>query len=261
MREEPIKPTDKIAGKTREMIDLYLALPVGTKPSCPYFNNKRRKNRGGLRALMGKGSPQEIAEESEILAKLSHVSIKDLSTDKLKEFLVSSDLGVDCSGFAYHVLNSFCQEKTGKSIQTYVKSIRPGFFGKLLARLRPAENLGVSSFRADTNSYQIRVSEAQTGDIITFMGTGKEKTYNHILVITGVERANADTRISYAHSYMWPSDGLINHGVREGDILVHGERLLDGTWKEQGVTGNDNYTFESARTAKEVSIRRLNFQK
>ncbi len=261
MREEPIKPTDKISGKAREMIDLYLALPLGTKPSCPYFNNRRRKNRSGLRVLKGKGSPQEISEEAEILAKLSRISIKDLSTDKLKEFLVASDLGIDCSGFAYHVLNSFCQEKTGKSIQSYVHSIRPGLFGKILARLRPAENLGVSSFRADTNSFAIQVSEAQTGDVITFMGTGKEKTYNHILVITGVERVHDDTRISYAHSYMWPSDGFTNHGVREGDILVHGENLLGGTWKEQGVIGNDNYTFESARNAKEVSIRRLRFQK
>lgn len=261
MRQEPIKPTDKLSGKARAVIDQYLALPVGGKPSCPYFNNRRKRARGSLRTLIGKGSPYEIAEECEILSKLSRVKIADLSTDKLKEFLVESDLGVDCSGFAYHVLNSFCNEKTGKNIQSYVKSIRPGFVGGLLARLRPAENIGVSSFRAEKNSSAINVTETQSGDVIIFMGTGKDNTYNHILVITGVERVGGDTRISYAHSYAWPSDGLYNHGVREGDILVHGENLLGGTWKEQGVVGNDNYTFVSAQNAKEVSVRRLNFLK
>jgi hypothetical protein len=256
-----IKNQNKLGGKARETIDLYLALPIGTKPSCPYFNNRRRKSRGGLRVLKGKGSPAEIVEETEICAKLRRIKIAELSTDKLKEFLVAEDLGIDCSGFVYHVLNSYCQEKKERSIQSYVKSIRTGFIGKFLARLRPAENLGVSSFRNDKNSFEIKPSQAEPGDFITFMGTGKDRTYNHIVVITGIEKANNDTRISYAHSYSWPSDGVYQHGVREGDILVHGDNLLGGTWKEQGVTGADNYTYESARNAKEVSVRRLNFLK
>jgi hypothetical protein len=251
--------TVKLEGKARDMIERYLALPLGTKPSCPYFNNKRRKVRGGLRVVKGKGTPEEIAEETEICAKLARVKLADLSTDKLKEFLVSQDLGIDCSGFAYHVLNSLCQEKNGSSIQSYVRSIRTGFVGRLLARLRPAENIGVSSFRDDRNGFPIKASEAKPGDIVTFIGTGKDKTYNHILVVTGIDANEDGTRISYAHSYAWPSDGLYNHGVREGDILVRGENLLDGTWKEQGATGSDNYTFESARNAKEVTIRRLKF--
>jgi hypothetical protein len=249
----------KLEGAARETIDLYLALPVGAKPSCPYFNNRRKKNRGGLRVLKGKGTPQEIAEECEIMAKLSRVSIKELSTDKLKEFIVASNLGVDCSGFVYHVLNSLCQEKYGKSIRNYMQSVRKGFLGTFLAKLRPAENLGVSSFHDERNSKKISVLEAVPGDIITFIGTGKDKTYNHILIITGIDATGDDTRISYAHSYMWPSDGLCNHGVREGDILVHGDDLLGATWKEKGVTGSDNYTHESAKGAKEVSLRRMHF--
>lgn len=251
--------TYKLEGKARAMIDRYLALPFGTKPSCPYFNNRRRKNRGGLRVLKGKGSPEEICEEAEILAKLSRVKVNELSTDKLKEFLTAHDIGVDCSGFAYHVFNSLAQEKTNRSIHSYVSSVRSGTLGGLIARLRPAENLGVSSFHADKNSSPINISHARPGDFITMIGTGKEKTYNHIMVITGIEKTEGITRISYAHSYAWPVDGLHNHGVREGDILVHGEDLLGGTWKEQNETGNTNHTFESAKSAKQVSVRRLNF--
>ena len=249
----------KLEGKARAMIDAYLALPLGTKPSCPYFNNRRRKGRGGLRVLVGKGTPEEIAEEAKIFALQTRTKLDSLSTDKLKEFLSDRDLGVDCSGFAYHVLNSLSQEKTGKNLQSHVKSNRGGSIGKLLATLRPAENLGANSFRNERNSSPVRVAQAMPGDILTFIGTGKDKAYNHIVVITGVDRLGGDTRITYAHSYAWPSDGKYRHGVREGDILVHGEDILGGTWKEQGATGEDNHTYTSARDAKEVSLRRLNF--
>ncbi|HEU0081162.1 MAG TPA: hypothetical protein VFQ72_04060 [Candidatus Paceibacterota bacterium] len=255
--------TYRLEGKARAMVDSYLALPLGTKPSCPYFNNRRRRSRSQLRVLRGKGSPAEIAEEAAIEALHARVDANALSTDKLKEFIVSRDLGVDCSGFAYHVLNALCQEKRGKSIQSFMKSNRAGFVGSLVARLRPAENLGVSSFANERNSSPILASQALPGDVVTLIGTGRDGQYNHILVITGVERLESDTRLSYAHSYAWPSDGLYGHGVREGDILVHGPGdaadLLAGTWKEQGKVGADNYTHESAKAAKEVSIRRLGF--
>lgn len=249
----------KITPEARAMIDAYLSLPVGARPTCPYFNNRRRKIRGSLRVVKGKGTPAEIAEECEIDAKLARVKIADLSTDKLKEFLIASDLGIDCSGFAYHVLNAFCQEKIGKSIQSYVKTLRTGLVGSIIGRLRPAENIGVATFANEKNSTPIPISDALPGDIIVFLGTGKDQTYNHMLVITATDRTDGDIRISYAHSYAWPSDGTIGHGVREGDIIVHGDNLLEGTWKENGMTGDDNYTYWSARNAKELSVRRLSF--
>lgn len=256
--------TLKLEGKARAVIDAYLALPVGSKPSCPYFNNRRRKARAQIRALVGKGTPAEIAEEAVIKALHERIDIAALSTDKLKEFLVGMDLGIDCSGFAYHVLNALSQERTSKSVQSFVKSTRKGFVGGLIARLRPAENTGADSFAHPTNSVEVVASEAKPGDVVTFMGTGRDGLYNHIVVLTGVEKtADGDTRLSYAHSYAWPSDGISGHGVREGDILVKGKGdrgdLLAGTWKEKGVVGPENYTFESAKLAKEVSIRRLKF--
>ncbi|HVU06270.1 MAG TPA: hypothetical protein VHE10_00520 [Candidatus Paceibacterota bacterium] len=263
---EITKPeTEKLEGRARAVIDAYLALPLGTKPSCPYFNNKRHKTRSQLRVLKGKGSPEEIAEEADIDAKHSRVNVATLSTDKLKEFLVAHDLGVDCSGFAYHVLNAVAQEKRGRNISAFVRSNRSGFIGSLIARLRPAENMGVATFANERNSAEIAASDARPGDIITFMGTGKDGLYNHMLVITGVERSSNGIRLSYAHSYAWPSDGTTDHGVREGDIFVPaGETMGDiargkGVWKEKGATGPENYTLESARGAKEVSVRRLVF--
>lgn len=252
--------TEALGPGARTVVDRYLSLPLGAKPACPYFNNRRKKTRGGLRALKGKGLPEEIAEEAEIRALHAHVAIKNLSTDKLKEFLIDNDLGVDCSGFAYHVIGAALFEKNGGFIGRALRFKRSGFLAHLITRLRPAENAGVATFRLDENSVAISARDARPGDFITFMGTGKEKTYNHIVVIVGVDRqarSTDDIRLTYAHSYAWPTDGAYGHGVREGDILVKGDDLLNGIWKERGAVGADNFTYASAQDAQEVSVRRL----
>lgn len=241
------------------MIDQYMALPIGSKPSCPYFNNKRQKARGSLRVIIGKGTPKEIAEECEIQAIQSRVDISSLSGEKLKEFLVKKNLGVDCSGFAYHVLNALSHELTGKSLRKHLFIHRNGFFGGLISRMRPAENVNVLAFADARNSYAVNAKEAKPGDIVVFLGTGKEKTYNHILVITAVENGEKETIITYAHSYAWPSDGEYGHGVREGTISIADDDILKGKWREQGQTGRDNYTFESALDAEQVFVRRMKF--
>ena len=254
------KNIETISPAARLIIDSYLALPVGAKPSCPYFNNRRRMMRGGLRVMKGKGSPEEIAEECQILAIQNRVDVNSLSTDKLKEFMMDHDLGVDCSGFAYHVLGAHALEKKGASLASKVKSLRKGFIGSLIARLRPAENIGVAAFAHDKNGFEIKPAEARPGDIITFIGTGRDKNYNHILVIVSVDRSSDskdDTRITYAHSYAWPSDGSSDHGVREGEIMIHGDDLLGGTWKEKGRIGEENHTLQMAKSAKKTSVRRL----
>jgi hypothetical protein len=252
--------TQALGPGARAVVDRYLSLPLGARPACPYFNNRRRKTRGGLRALGGKGTPEEIAEEAEIRALHTRVSLKALSTDKLKEFLADNDLGVDCSGFAYHVLGAALFEKNGAFIGRTLRFRRAGFFGGIITRLRPAENAGVSTFRLDENSVPISAQDARPGDFITFIGTGKEKTYNHILVIVAVDRqagSEDELRLTYAHSYAWPTDGKYGHGAREGDILAKGDDLLGSVWKERGAVGADNFTYMSAKDAQEVSVRRL----
>lgn len=251
-----------IEKSARERIEGYLSLPVGSRPSCPYFNNRRHGNKSGLRVLRGKGTPEEIAEECEIAGLHTRTAVASLPADKLKEFLVDNGLGVDCSGFAYHVLEAALLERSGKRLSRQIKTHRTGIVGKFLARLRPAENAGVATFADESNSFEIEAAEAVPGDIVVFLGTGKDKTYNHILVIAETEGTKDGLVIRYAHSYAWPSDGKYSHGAREGEISLSADDLrrddiLAGVWNEQGQTGERNYTFASARDAREVSVRRL----
>lgn len=250
---------ETISPKARKIVDQYLSLPIGTGPSCPYFNNRRKKARGALRVLVGKGSPREIAEECEIQAVQSRVKASSLPIDKLKKFLVEKNLGVDCSGFAYHVLNAMSHEITGKSLRKHLFIQRNGFFGPLISRIRPAENVNVLGLSHAKNSEVVNAMDARPGDIIVFLGTGKEKTYNHILVVSSVERGEKGVTLTYAHSYAWPSDGEYGHGVREGTISLSGDDILNGTWIENGETGKNNYTRESAQDAEHVSVRRMKF--
>lgn len=245
--------------RTLAVIHDYLALPFGTKPSCPYFNNRRAKIRGSLRVIKGKGTPKEIIEEAEISALYTRVHIETMSKQSLKEFLVEQHLGIDCSGFAYHVLDAHAHETTRRGITNYLCPINSGFVRSIINKLRPAENTGVGTFAHEKNSSVISLADAKPGDIITFIGTGKDHTYNHILIVTTLQRTETSTLITYAHSYTWPSDGLYNHGVRTGTIETKTEDILTGTWTEQGKTGDENYTLQSARTAQAVSLRRLRF--
>jgi hypothetical protein len=89
------------------VIDQYLNFKVGNAVcSVPYFNNKTVKARGTLRAFGGKGSPKDIFEETETLLLKSHVAVESINNETLKKFLADSNIGIDCSAFAYYVLNT-----------------------------------------------------------------------------------------------------------------------------------------------------------
>ncbi len=246
-----------LSPEAKNIIEKYLSLPLGVGCRTPYFNNRRTKIRGGLRALVGKGMPEEIAEEAEMFSIRERIGIKKIEGSALKKFLVEHDLGIDCSGLAYHVLEAEVFAKTGKKMRAVVRPWN-GFRRKLVHFFRPAEGSGVSTFSHSQNSIAVPESEIRAGDFISLIGTGLEKKYNHMMVVESVEESGNEKKVTYVHSYMWPEDGLYNHGVRRGTILLKDNQpVIKGVWTEKEKTGRDNYTFVSASAAKDVSLRRL----
>jgi hypothetical protein len=180
-----------------------------------------------------------------------------MNSTELKKFLVEHNLGVDCSGFAYHILEAENISRNGKKL---LGAVTPwnGFKRKIKHLLRPAENTGVSTFSHSQNSIAVSESDIEAGDFISIIGTGIEKKYNHMMVIESVEEINDGKKINYIHSYSWPEDGLYGNGVRRGCITIKDNApILSGVWTEKEKTGKQNYTFLSASEAKDVSIRRL----
>lgn len=246
-----------LSAQAQVILNGYLQLPFPDKKvNAPYFNNQRSKVRGGLRALIGKGTPADIAEEAELLALREKISLHTLSNEDTKKFLVDHNLGVDCSALAYYTLTAevMAKHKTDLKNKLYFTHAT-NFVRKFLTRLRPAENVSVAVLADDKNSQPISLMHVQPGDMIILWQTGPEKKLNHVLVVHAVDGDS----IHYTHTFRWSKEGQYEHGARQGIITITNPSgsLVEQNWLEKNQTGPSNETFEHARHATAVELRRL----
>jgi len=266
-----LSPNKTLSRQALETINSYTELAIGNKKiSCPYFNNLRTKARGGLKVFTGKGSTKEILEEISIIEKKERADLSSLDENGIKKFLTEHNIGIDCSGLAYYVLDSELIAKNKKHLKSYISFPHiKNPVRKLLTKLRPAQNINVSTLAQEKNSFQIKLNNIKPGDMIIMIGTGAKKDYNHIMIVEQIDynskNCNNDDiqnpkTIHYVHSFAWSADGKYNHGVRRGkiDIVDTNTNLLEQTWTEQNKTGEANETFMRAKQAKMLYLRRLN---
>jgi len=255
--------TKTLSQPALDLIEHYKNLHISDKKiQCPYFNNKRSKVRAALRVTVGKGSVCEIEEEATIIALREKVDLATLAEDHIKQFLVDHNIGIDCSGFTYYVLDADLQSRGKKSLKSYLSfPLIKNPIRKLVARMRPVENTGVTTLAHDKNSKVIALPDIQPGDMITMIAGSKVSNPNHVLVVIKVEydENQQPKTIHYTHSYQWSSDGKYNHGVREGSIHItdRNKPLLGQQWTEQEKTEEENETLKQMKSAERVEIRRL----
>jgi len=243
----------------QKIIENYKNLKIGNKTiPCPYFINKGQKVRGALRVLIGKGSPKDIEEEVALMALKSKVNLKKMNEKEIAEFLVEKKIGLDCSGFVYHVMDAELAAK-GKKLSKTITFPKKGLLRKILTKLRPAENTSVAVLFDDKNTKEIKTKDIEAGDLILMLETGKNHDLNHVLLITKKEDKKNKTLLHYAHSLKWKNELPGEHGVREGVIeLVDTKKpLTKQVWIEKGKKGKENETFERALSAKRLKIGRL----
>lgn len=238
-----------------KIIQNYLILPFPEHNiNCSYFNNRRVRLRGGLRALIGKGSPEDIVEEATIISLREKIDLAKLNDTELKKFLVDNKLGIDCSGLVYHILDAEMKARGKGSLHQVLK--RPWFrnpIRKLFVKLRPIENTGVGTFHHEINSTEINLKDAQAGDMIILMGAGPKQDYNHVLLVERVTKNEKGVMdIEYIHSFQYAADGPYHHGVKQEKIEITDidKNLLEQNWNEPRMQ-------EYARAAKEFKIKRL----
>ena len=273
-------PTAMLSPSAEQLITDYLNLPFPGIPGvrCPYFNNAKLRRRAELRALIGKGTPQEIVEEAKIISLQYHSGLFDkkgncclhnehtgqkMTAEDVRKFLIDRHLGVECSGFVTHVLSKHFWDTNQIKLTKQLKICsRTNLLRKLICRLRPVENCGVAVYATDQNT-DVVVGEAaplnytsiQAADVIILLNTGPRHNHNHIILIT---EKNGQT-ISYVHAREWPSEGLYGHGVARGTITLINPQanLLAQRWEECGKLGAENETFIEATQAKTLEIRRI----
>lgn len=228
--------------------------------SVPYYNNRHLKLRAGLKVLVGKGSPQDIADEIENIAALEKINLKALDSSTLKKLLVDKGLGIDCSGFAYYVLNEESKAKNRGELKKYLYFPNSSnIIQKIRTKIQPIKNAGVAVFADNKNSHRIVVKDVEPGDFITMVGGPDGGERDHILVINQVDYTDSKpSKIHYTHAIAWPADGEYGHGIREGviDIIDPAKLVTEAIWTEAEKTGEENYTFMRALKST-TDLRRL----
>lgn len=267
-----------LSPSAERIITKYFSLPFPglTGVRCPYFNNARLKQRGQLRVLVGKGSPEEIVEESKIISVQYKAGLFDINgntekkpdgqpftPEEVRKFLVDHNLGIECSGFVTQVLKAHYKEtkKINLTRKVFISSPK-NFLRWIISRLRPIENMDVKIYADERNSTKIIGSEigynyenVEPGDTIIMLETGPLGKRNHILLIRGKE----GNMIEYVHARAWSKEGKYGHGVSSGVITITHplEDLLKQEWTENNLREMENETFMEAKQAKVLEIRRL----
>lgn len=160
-----------------EAYDKYI-LPLGGKRvPTPYrinipFQPDRRK--------YGKSDPETLVKDTLEIAKENNQKLDEMSIEEIRQFMVDNTLGVDCSGFAYHLLNLLLRT-IGK------ESMEDNGFPK-------ASKTNVQVLTSNDFSVPIAdLSQTQPGDLIKL---NSDQDLLHVLVVL----ENSDGKITYAHS-------------------------------------------------------------
>ena len=253
--------TETISAHALSTIDQYMHFKLGTAVcSVPYFNNKTTRTRGGLRALIGKGSIKDILDEVYTYTIKHHISTDTLSDDALKKILVDMHIGIDCSAFAYYVLNAEYKQLNKGSLYSRIHFTKStGLIGKIRAKLRPIENCDVATLADDTNSRLITLFDVKAGDMIILQGGPDSTDRDHILVIHSVERRDSiPVQINYSHAIAYPEDGVYGTGIRQGsiNIIEANTDIILQTWVENDKRNSELPLFARAQKSK-TEIRRL----
>ncbi|HEY4503504.1 MAG TPA: hypothetical protein VJJ28_00105 [Candidatus Paceibacterota bacterium] len=252
--------TKTLSNKALSVIDQYLDFKINKAVcSIPYYNNRLNQSSTKFRVQIGKGNPKDIYDEIESILVSEKINNQTLDSMGLKKLLVNRNIGIDCSGLVYYILNTE-SESTGKgSIDRHLSfPLCKGIIGKIRCKIRPIENADVSTFAHDKNSQKIPIKDAVPGNIITMIS---EKEWNHILVIHQIEYQNfVPITIHYTHAMAWPTDGQYGHGVSQGiiEILDVNKTLTEQKWIEKNKIRNENYTFARALKA-QTEVRRMSW--
>ncbi len=258
-----------LSNKAEQLIQQYFNLPFKNISGirCPYFNNKKRLQRGQLRVLIGKGLPKEIVEETKITSIQYGDEIFDCKgnckccgenkAQEIKQYLIDHDLGIDCSGFVVQVLREHIKENNNFDfIKDLCITQKKKLIRYLICKLRPIENIGVKTLAKNENSDIVKnIENIKKSDFIVMLDSGPNNKRDHIILVTDFK----DDTISYVHAIAWSSDGKYDHGVSNGIIKIQNmnENLLKQQWIEKEKTNENNETFLEAKNAKVLEIRRI----
>lgn len=219
-----------------DVIDAYWNLKVAENKyvRCPYFRNPRNgRERWGLNAYSGKGSPGEIEDEIKIIEKLEGADFSQMQESAIRAIMKKRKLGVECSAFITRVLDAGFRESCKKPIYSLIK-LRTSGLGLLFGLLRPYAHIDIATLVHADNARDISdARDVIPGDILRF-----NSAIDHAALVTLTERDENSNikKMHYAHAVL---EG-VNGGLKKGivDIIDPNKGLLLQKWAEEPDTGN-----------------------
>ncbi|MDD4996482.1 MAG: hypothetical protein PHW15_03385 [Patescibacteria group bacterium] len=229
-----------ISATGQKIIDSYLNMSIAGKViTCPYYTNLK-KERAALKVFLGKGSAQEIINETKFLSQKENIDLARFSEERLYRFMVENNLGIDCSGLTIHILKAAYKEK---SINLF-KKIKVVSFLKnpwrwLVSQLRPIENISVRILADGKNSFLLKsLNDALPNDLLI------RTNLRHVYLITKTEKENGIIKkISFVHAPRPKRPDYFGPGIFQKTVILKNNSL-----KELGEKIND-----------EVIVKRLKF--
>jgi hypothetical protein len=175
--------------------DQYM-LPLGGKRvPTPYRRNEIGSYQKVGPEFQGKSSPETLTETTQKLASDEGFDLEKASIEEIRNFMKEKKLGIDCSGFAYRIINFLTTKVLHKPLTQL------GF-----------EHVGrtnIAKFTSDEYSIKIpNFESAQAGDILRI---NSDDDILHGVIFISVEPG----RVVYAHS----SGETDPSGVHKGEII------------------------------------------
>lgn len=245
----------KLSESADQVINEYLKLPIGGKEVvCPYHINKR-KERVGLRALVGKGDPGEIVKEVKVWAKLKDFDLFKATPDQIRQFMVDRSIGIDCSGFIVHLLGYILKTERKKRLWQYMKFSDNSLIARVRRSFRPIENLGANTLTNLDNCIEVKdINKVLPGDLIRSKGLVKNS--HHVIIVYSVTKDGEKvSEIEYVHSRMHYGN---NNGIAFGKILISDTKLPLEKQKWTEVQEGKNWTLDGfLKDRPDNGIRRI----
>jgi hypothetical protein len=205
----------------------------------------------------GKGSPTQIRNELIRTAKQQNFNLVNTSAQEISRFMKMHRIGIDCSGLAYHLLDTYFRTWLNRSVASIINRF-PGQLGqleKIILSPQRYRRINAATLTSPLNTILIPTAEdVQISDLISISSVEER---DHILVVTKVENdySNSGAKITYIHS---SSKSTQKQGPHYGEIRVTAPKmgLEHQQWMEKTKTGG-NYGQDFYHPELGDGIRRL----
>ena len=102
-------------------LEHYFNLKIGKYYlACPYWMNKNHPKDGGSKVrgpFDGKGTPDEIESAVRKAANQAELNLNEVQPNTIINFMKQKKIGIDCSGYAYQLLNALDLDKGGSGLE------------------------------------------------------------------------------------------------------------------------------------------------